>query len=78
MTPRVAVVVPHYRQAQYLKACLDSLLAQTRLPDEIVVCDDASTDATGDIVLEGVTFAYPGTDRQVRGLLMAVLRSDAD
>jgi glycosyltransferase involved in cell wall biosynthesis len=35
-----------YNGAEYLQAQLDSLLAQTRLPDEIVISDDASTDAT--------------------------------
>jgi GT2 family glycosyltransferase len=38
---RIAVVVPHYQQAQYLEACVQSLLAQTRVPDEIVVVDSS-------------------------------------
>lgn len=35
-----------YNGASYLKEQLDSFLRQTRLPDEIVVCDDCSQDGT--------------------------------
>jgi GT2 family glycosyltransferase len=41
---RIAVVVPHFRQAQFLAECIDSLLAQTRVPDEIVVVDSSPED----------------------------------
>ena len=44
---RLAVIVPHYRQAEFLSACLDSLMAQTRLPDEIIVVDSSPEDTTG-------------------------------
>lgn len=46
---RIAVIVPHYRQTEFLAACLDSLLAQTRVPDEIIVVDSSSGE-TGDIM----------------------------
>lgn len=39
-----------YNGARYLREQLNSFLAQTRLPDELVVCDDASTDATVSIL----------------------------
>lgn len=39
-----------YNGAPYLKDQLDSIAAQTRPPDEVVICDDNSTDATCDIV----------------------------
>jgi len=40
------VVLCTYNGVRYLPAQLDSLLAQRRLPDRIVIADDASTDAT--------------------------------
>lgn len=44
---RFSVIVCAHNEAHYLSACLHSLLAQTRLPDEILVVNNASTDATG-------------------------------
>ena len=46
---RIAVIVPHYRQAAFLAECLDSLLAQTRKPDEIILVD-SSPEESGEIV----------------------------
>lgn len=47
MALRFSVIVCAHNEAHYLSACLHSLLAQTRLPDEILVVNNASTDATG-------------------------------
>lgn len=47
---RLSIVICTYNGAAYLQAQLDSLLAQTCLPDEIVIGDDGSTDATPDIL----------------------------
>ena len=38
----VGVVVPFYNHMAYVKEAIDSLLAQTRLPDAIIVVDDGS------------------------------------
>jgi glycosyltransferase involved in cell wall biosynthesis len=43
---RLSVIVCAHNEARYLPACLHSLLAQTRVPDEILVVNNASTDAT--------------------------------
>ncbi|MEW9549050.1 glycosyltransferase family 2 protein [Nonomuraea sp. NPDC050783] len=43
---RVSLIVPCYNAARTLRLCLESVLAQTRVPDEIVVVDDASTDGS--------------------------------
>lgn len=41
---KIAVAMCTYNGASHLEQQLESLVAQTRLPDELVVCDDASTD----------------------------------
>lgn len=43
---RISVAMCTYNGAQYLPQQLDSLAAQTRRPDELVVCDDCSSDET--------------------------------
>src|SRR5688572_26710992 len=43
---RMSVIVCAHNEAQYLSTCLYSLLAQSRFPDEILVVNNASTDAT--------------------------------
>lgn len=48
--PTVSVVLSTYNGTRYLREQLDSLLAQTWLPDRIVICDDCSSDGTPDIV----------------------------
>lgn len=52
MAPEVdiAVVVPAYNAAGYLRRALDSVLAQSRPPVEIVVVDDGSQDGTAELV----------------------------
>ncbi len=46
----VSVVVPVYNVAPYLARCLDSLLAQTVRPREIICVDDASTDGSAEML----------------------------
>ena len=48
---RVSVVLATYNGAQYLGEQLASILAMIRLPDEMVIVDDASTDDTA-VLLE--------------------------
>jgi glycosyltransferase involved in cell wall biosynthesis len=48
--PSLSVVVPNYNHGQYLPACLDSILAQSWQPDELVVIDDASTDNSVEVI----------------------------
>lgn len=45
----ISVIVAAYNIEQYLPRCLDSLLAQTYEPLEIIVVDDGSVDSTAEI-----------------------------
>jgi glycosyltransferase involved in cell wall biosynthesis len=44
--PRISVVMATYDGARFLREMLESLATQTRVPDELVVRDDASADQT--------------------------------
>jgi len=41
-----------YNGEKYLREQLESIAAQTRLPSELVICDDRSTDSTTEIIRE--------------------------
>lgn len=43
---RISVAMCTYNGADFLPAQLASIAEQTRLPDELIICDDASTDKT--------------------------------
>lgn len=40
----ISIIIPAYQHASTIGACLDSILAQTITPDEIIVVNDGSTD----------------------------------
>lgn len=46
-----SVLINTHNHAAYIAGCVESVLNQTRKPDQIVVFDDASTDGTAEIVL---------------------------
>ncbi len=50
MTPTVSVILPAYNAAETVPRALDSLLVQSLRSFEVLVVDDASTDATADRV----------------------------
>lgn len=43
---KISIAMATYNGGKYLREQLDSFLAQTRLPDELVITDDCSTDDT--------------------------------
>lgn len=59
--PLVSCIVPVFNGERYLAEALDSILAQTYRPLEVVVVDDGSTDGTAAIVR-----GYDGRVRTVR------------
>lgn len=59
--PMVSVCIPTYNHAHFLKDALDSVFAQTYSNFELVVVDNCSTDATGELVAD-----YAARDRRVR------------
>jgi len=50
MSLTVTAIVPTYNRADLIAETLDTLLEQTRRPDEILVVNDGSSDGTGDVV----------------------------
>lgn len=50
LTPRVSVLISSYNHERWIRSCVDSVLAQTLKPDEIIVYDDGSTDDSIDIL----------------------------
>jgi glycosyltransferase involved in cell wall biosynthesis len=49
MALRISVIVCAHNEARYLPACLYSVLAQSRVPDELLVINNASTDETSTV-----------------------------
>lgn len=80
-----SVLVNTHNHAAFIEDCIDSLLVQSVLPDEIIVYDDASTDETvarlrtyGSriTVIEGERGSpHPGRKRQAHAILAAFRRS---
>lgn len=45
--PKVSVIVPVYKAEQYIKRCIESIIAQTYLDWELLLVDDGSPDNSG-------------------------------
>lgn len=64
---RLSIVICTYNGAAYLQQQLDSLLAQSLRPDEIVIGDDGSTDETVEILRMFCVLAnHAGIETQLR------------
>jgi glycosyltransferase involved in cell wall biosynthesis len=58
-TPLVSVTVLSYNQERYIRECVESILAQTYSPLEIIFSDDGSSDRTAEII-ESCLAGYKG------------------
>ena len=60
-TPKISVIIPAYKTAQYIPACLDSVLSQTLDDIEIICINDGSPDNALEIFNE-----YAKRDSRIR------------
>jgi len=85
----VTAFVPSYNHGRFLRFALESIFAQSRLPDEILVVDDGSTDETAALLEqyarritfyvrphEGIGATYNFGVRVAQGDVLAFLESD--
>lgn len=88
-SPQISVIIPTYNRAWVLAKAIDSVLAQTFAPREIIVVDDGSTDETRELLAaygerlrvfnqtnKGVSAARNLGIRHSRGEYIALLDSD--
>ena len=61
MPARVSVVMPVYNGERFLAEAIASVLGQTFSDFELIIVDDASTDASADIAQE-----FAGRDSRIR------------
>lgn len=52
MSKKVSIAMATYNGGKYLREQLDSIVGQTICPDELIICDDGSSDNTVEIVRE--------------------------
>jgi glycosyltransferase involved in cell wall biosynthesis len=52
MMKTISVIIPTYNYARFLREAIDSALAQTHAPLEVIVVDDGSTDETAQVLAE--------------------------
>ena len=54
---KISIALCTYNGAKFIIRQLESFSAQTRLPDELVICDDCSSDATVEIIRDFISNA---------------------
>lgn len=61
MSVKVSILIPAYNHAQFIRACLDSVVQQTYQDWEAIVIDDGSSDETPSIIQE-----YAKKDKRIQ------------
>ena len=56
---RISVYIPSYNQKAYLIEAIESVLAQTLRPHQVIIVDDASADGSQEVIA-GYASRYPG------------------
>ncbi|MBK8410454.1 MAG: glycosyltransferase [Sandaracinaceae bacterium] len=54
---RISVVIPSYNHARFLGDAIQSVIAQIRAPDELLVIDDGSTDGSPEVAAQALQHA---------------------
>lgn len=79
--PRTSVIILNYNSACFVADSIQSVLDQTKPPDEIIFCDDASTDNSVDIVrsFPGITLlSQPKNVGPLQNAISGINRSTGD
>ncbi|MBF0516279.1 MAG: glycosyltransferase family 2 protein [Nitrospirae bacterium] len=58
MKRTLSVVMPNYNDSEYLTSAIESVVSQSYPPDEFIICDDASTDNSVEII-KGYAARFP-------------------
>ena len=89
--PKISVLMPAYNAGKYIRATIDSILAQTEQDFELLIINDGSTDDTEKIVREydspkivyhtneknlGIAKTYNRAIQLARGKYLAIAESD--
>ena len=93
MIEKISVVIITRNREKMLEDCLESIVKQTRLPDEVIVIDNASTDDTKKLVLSfkkilplryvlekqiGIPYARNKGIQEASGTLLLMLDDDCE
>lgn len=63
----LSLIIPAYNEEHYIRSCLDAVAAQTRMPDEVIIVDNNSTDNTARVAREYEFVRVVREKRQGRG-----------
>lgn len=93
MIEKISVLIITRNRDKMLLGCLESLVKQTRMPDEVIVVDNASTDKTKEVILSfkkklpikyvvekqiGIPYARNRGIKEACGTLLLMLDDDCE